>query len=153
MPVPRRPPWPRQKQPLTYPPQDQTCTPHAPCLQAHAHAHMHTHTCGARPDILIPHRHYHTQVLLDSKHSCWHSNPLFTHARVHTHTLSCTYSPFDLKHSCSHPTSHTHMPLSGLTHTHAQTHRLETHQNHCGQRSLKNDRLSVVPRGGGHPEA
>lgn len=35
-------PWPRQKQPLTYPPQDQTCTPHAPCLQAHACAHAHT---------------------------------------------------------------------------------------------------------------
>ena len=52
------------------PPQDQTCTPHAPCLQAHTHAYMHTHTCGARPNILIPHRHYHTQILLDFKHSC-----------------------------------------------------------------------------------
>ena len=120
---------------------------------------MHTHTCEARPNILIPHGHYHTlrysltlstaaDTLTPYSHTCAHA-----HTHTHTHTHTCTYSPFDLKHSCSHPTSHTHMPPSGLTHTHAQTHRLETHQNHCGQRSLKNDCLSVVPRGGGHPEA
>lgn len=104
-----------------------------------------THTCGARPDILISQALSHSGTPWTLSTAA--GRTLFTRTRVHTHTHSHAHTVLlDLKNSCSHPPA-IHMPLSGLTHTHAQTHRLETHQNHCGQRSLKNDRLSVVPRG------